>query len=105
MSKNCSPLPSFPPSPGQSDWTRYSKTKFAPTFAQLLVAPLMITVTALVGVVVTSASREVLGMLYWSPIGLLGAIQGHYNSSSAVRAAVFFGGLGCTLWVLSSACL
>lgn len=65
----------------------------------------MITVTALVGVVVTSASSEILGTLYWSPIGLLGAIQGHYNSSSSVRAAVFFGGLGCTLWVLSSTSL
>ena len=54
-------------------------------------------ITALIGVVVTSASSEILGTLYWSPIGLLGAVQGHYNSSSGVRAAVFFGGLGCVL--------
>lgn len=63
----------------------------------MVAAPVTITLTALVGVVVTSASSEILGELYWSPIGLLGAIQAHYNSSSGVRAAVFFAGFGCTL--------
>ncbi|KII82781.1 hypothetical protein PLICRDRAFT_59623, partial [Plicaturopsis crispa FD-325 SS-3] len=43
---------------GQSDWTRYAETR--------------------IGVVVTSASSEVLGELYWNPIALLAEIQEHY---------------------------
>jgi hypothetical protein len=35
-----------------------------------------------VGVVVTSASSQILGTLYWNPIQLLAAVQEHYHSSS-----------------------
>jgi len=57
-------------------------------------APLTITLTALIGVVVTSASSQILGTLYWNPIQLLAAIQEHYHSSSQVRGGVFFAGVG-----------
>lgn len=56
----------------------------------------MITITALIGVVVTSASSKILGELYWSPIDLFSAVQDHYNSSPGVRAAVVSAGIGCT---------
>jgi len=87
--------------------------------SQLVAAPVMITSCALVGVVVTSASSQILnleqGELIWNPIFLLskyspfklsqtlmtGAIQTHYGDSSGVRAAVFFAGLGCTCAQLS----
>jgi NCS1 family nucleobase:cation symporter-1 len=56
---------------------------------------LTITLTALIGVVVTSASSNILGALYWNPNELLAAIQEYYHSDSRVRAGVFFAGLGC----------
>jgi NCS1 family nucleobase:cation symporter-1 len=86
---------------GQSDWVRYSQRRYYPLLSQLVAAPVMITCCALVGVVVTSASDRILGQLIWSPIELLSAIQDYYDSSSAVRAAVFFAGFGCTCAQLS----
>ncbi|KZP26398.1 NCS1 family nucleobase:cation symporter-1 [Athelia psychrophila] len=77
---------------GQSDWTRYAERRYAPTLSQMVAAPITITVTALLGVVVTSASSSILGELYWSPITLLGAILDYYHFSSGARAAVFFAG-------------
>jgi NCS1 family nucleobase:cation symporter-1 len=71
---------------GQSDWVsarcalvgvcaecqvRYSKRRYYPLLSQLVAAPVMITICALVGVVVTSASSEILGEIIWSPIALL----------------------------------
>ncbi|KII93698.1 hypothetical protein PLICRDRAFT_69314, partial [Plicaturopsis crispa FD-325 SS-3] len=85
---------------GQSDWTRYAETRYASTISQVLAAPLAITLTALIGVVVTSASSEVLGELYWNPIALLAEIQEHYHFPR-VRTAVFFGGLGLFVSQLS----
>jgi NCS1 family nucleobase:cation symporter-1 len=66
---------------GQSDWTRYANRRYAPTFSQLIAAPVTITLTALFGVIITSASSKILGELYWSPIVLLGEVQRFYGSS------------------------
>lgn len=80
---------------GQSDWTRYSKHRGAPLLSQMIVAPVTISVTAIVGIVVTSAAKDVLGGdLIWNPINLLAAIQEHYQSSPRARAGVFFAALG-----------
>jgi len=80
---------------GQSDWTRYAKTRHAPTPSQLLASPLTIAITAIIGIIVTSASRDILGgEVIWNPIFLLAAIQEYYQSSSGVRAGVFFAALG-----------
>ena len=80
---------------GQSDWTRYAKTKSAPVPSQLIASPLTIAITATIGIIVTSASRDILGgQIIWNPIALLAAIQDYYDSSSGVRAAVFFASIG-----------
>lgn len=80
---------------GQSDWTRYATKQMAPVPSQLIASPLTITVTAVIGIVVTSAARDVLGGdVIWNPIYLLAAMQEYYGSNSGVRAGVFFGGLG-----------
>lgn len=79
---------------GQSDWTRYANRKFAPTLSQLVAAPITIAVTATIGIIVTSASRDILGEIVWNPIYLLADIQDNYHSSSRSRAGVFFGSLG-----------
>ena len=56
---------------GQSDWVRYSERRYYPLLSQLFAAPMMITICALVGVVVTSASSQILGEIIWSPVALL----------------------------------
>lgn len=80
---------------GQSDWTRYASRRYAPTSSQLLASPVTIAVTAIIGIVVTSASRDILGgELQWNPIYLLAKIQDYYDSSSGARAGVFFASSG-----------
>ncbi|EQL01802.1 NCS1 family nucleobase:cation symporter-1 [Ophiocordyceps sinensis CO18] len=89
---------------GQSDWTRYASRRYAPTSSQLLASPVTIAVTAIIGIVVTSASRDILGgELQWNPIYLLAKIQDYYNSSSGARAGVFFAssGLVCSQLAIS----
>ncbi|PHH92046.1 hypothetical protein CDD83_9164 [Cordyceps sp. RAO-2017] len=87
---------------GQSDWTRYASRKRAPTLSQLVASPVTIAVTAIIGIVVTSASRDVLGgALEWNPIYLLARIQDHYQSSSGARAGVFFASAGLVCSQLS----
>src|SRR5699024_286438 len=71
---------------GQSDWTRYANRRFAPTVSQLVAAPLTITVTAIIGVIVTSAAKDVLGRTVWNPINVLSDIQEEYHSSPRARA-------------------
>ncbi|KAL4978851.1 permease for cytosine/purines, uracil, thiamine, allantoin-domain-containing protein [Aspergillus desertorum] len=81
---------------GQSDWVRYSKRRYAPTLSQLVACPMTIAITATIGIVVTSASNQVLGgEIQWNPIYLLADVQEYYGSSPRVRAGVFFASLGC----------
>jgi nucleobase:cation symporter-1, NCS1 family len=80
---------------GQSDWTRYANRKFAPTLSQLVAAPITISVTATIGIIVTSAARDIFGGdIVWNPIYLCADIQDLYGSSSRSRAGVFFASLG-----------
>ena len=78
---------------GQSDWTRYSKTPNAALFGQIVTAPIAICVTALCGLLVTSATAEIYGEVFWNPFQLLLAIQ-HNSLSAGARAGTFFAGLG-----------
>ncbi|KAM4067150.1 purine-cytosine permease family protein [Hirsutella rhossiliensis] len=87
---------------GQSDWTRYASRRYAPTASQLFASPITISVTAIIGIVVTSASHDLLGgALQWNPIHLLAKIQDHYESSSGARAGVFFASTGLVCSQLS----
>ena len=81
---------------GQSDWTRYSTRRGAPLLSQMIVAPLTVTITATLGIIVTSATKDIIGgdELLWNPITLLSAIQEQYHSSPRARAGVFFASLG-----------
>ena len=78
---------------GQSDWTRYSKTPNAALFGQAVTAPIAICLTALCGLLVTSATAEIYGEVLWNPFQLLLAIQQNSLSAGA-RAGTFFAGLG-----------
>lgn len=87
---------------GQSDWTRYASRRYAPTVSQLFASPVTIAVTAIIGIVVTSAARDILGgALLWNPVFLLAKIQDHYQSSPGARAGVFFASTGLVFSQLS----
>jgi nucleobase:cation symporter-1, NCS1 family len=80
---------------GQSGWTRYANRRGAPKLSQLVVAPITIAVTAIIGIIVTSASRDILGGdIVWNSLYLLSDTQQCYHSSLRTRAGVFFASLG-----------
>lgn len=79
---------------GQSDWTRYAKTKYAPVPSQLVASPVTIATTAVVGIIATSAAHDILGEIIWNPIFLLAAILEYYQYSARARAGVFFASVG-----------
>ena len=70
---------------GQSDLTRYCRTKNAALLSQLVSAPIFMTLGAVCGIVITSAAADVLGDVLWQPSDLLQAIQEHYGNSSKGR--------------------
>lgn len=76
-----------------SDWTRFAKTRRAPIIPIIVAMPLTVTLGALVGVLVTSASYEIYGEVYWNPLVLLQHVQA-VQYTSACRAATFFAGCG-----------
>ncbi|KAM5493298.1 hypothetical protein McaMca56_006623 [Microsporum canis] len=78
----------------QSDWTRYANRPLAPSLSQLIAAPATLTITAMIGIIVTSAANDILGRVIWNPIELLATMQDHYHSSPRIRAGVFFASIG-----------
>lgn len=91
---------------GQSDWTRYANRRYAPTLSQLVAAPVTISVTATIGIIVTSAAKDILGgSIIWNPIYLLADIQDYYDSSSKARAGVFFASMGLVSSQLAVSCI
>lgn len=82
---------------GQSDFTRYAKHKRSPVVAQIIGAPLALTFSSIIGVISTSAAKDLVGEIIWNPVTLLGAIQEYESNSSKARAAVFFGSLAFIL--------
>lgn len=83
---------------GQSDWTRYAKTHNAALLGQLVAAPILICVTAVCGLLITSATNDLYGVATWNPFELLLLIQ-QRSLSPAARAGTFFAGdvqrIGC----------
>lgn len=77
----------------RGDWTRYAKTPNAALFGQAVAAPLTICITALCGLLITSATATIYGEYLWNPFELLLTIQKQSNSPGA-RAGTFFAGLG-----------
>lgn len=78
---------------GDVDWTRYSKTPNAALLGQSVTAPIAICITALCGLLITSATAQVYGEVLWNPFVLLLAIQ-KTSMSPGARAGTFFAGLG-----------
>jgi NCS1 family nucleobase:cation symporter-1 len=71
------------------DLARYSKTKNAQLYGQLLGLPIAQTICAAFGVITTSAVHNMYGQLYWNPYDLLNAVLDHSYTSKS-RAGIFF---------------
>ncbi|KAK5065128.1 hypothetical protein LTR84_000964 [Exophiala bonariae] len=71
------------------DLARYSKTKNAQLWGQLISLPIGQTLCASFGIIATSAVRNLYGEAYWNPYDLLNRILDESYSSKA-RAGVFF---------------
>ncbi|KAL3463473.1 permease for cytosine/purines, uracil, thiamine, allantoin-domain-containing protein [Aspergillus heterothallicus] len=71
------------------DIARYSKTRNAQTWGQLIALPIGQTLCASFGVISTSAVLNMYGESFWNPYDLLNGILDHGYTSSA-RAGVFF---------------
>ncbi|KAI1340159.1 hypothetical protein F5Y15DRAFT_50141 [Xylariaceae sp. FL0016] len=77
----------------QSDWTRFSKTRSAPTVHQLITGPVALVICATMGIAATSAVAQMYGEPIWNPIALLETVQDR-DYSSTTRAGTVFAGLG-----------
>jgi NCS1 family nucleobase:cation symporter-1 len=75
-----------------SDWTRYGRKRHSSTPAILSLA-ITVILTALIGIISTSALAERYGFLEWNPLIMLQWVQAH-NYTPACRAGTFFAGLG-----------
>ncbi|KAI1496218.1 permease for cytosine/purines, uracil, thiamine, allantoin-domain-containing protein [Biscogniauxia marginata] len=76
-----------------SDWTRYARSRHAPTAAQLTALPLTVTLVALIGIITTSATAQMFREVQWNPVVMLQFVQQSYYTT-ACRAGTFFAGLG-----------
>ncbi|KAE9963979.1 hypothetical protein BLS_008768 [Venturia inaequalis] len=75
-----------------SDWTRYGRTRHTSTPA-IFCLFLTVVLTALVGIISTSALVNVYGNLQWNPLITLQLVQANTYTTKC-RAATFFAGLG-----------
>lgn len=89
-----SPSSLLPPTPINNlpDWTRYARTPNASLVGQGVTCPLAIIVTALCGVIITSATNQIYGQYFWNPFQLLLYIQS-ISLTPWARAGTFFAGL------------
>ncbi|RDW65004.1 hypothetical protein BP6252_10655 [Coleophoma cylindrospora] len=76
-----------------SDWTRFTSTPFAPKPGMATAMPIGMTIGALVGVIVTSATNQMYGILQWNPLLMLQYVQ-TVQYTPACRAGTFFAGMG-----------
>ncbi|GEQ72518.1 hypothetical protein JCM33374_g6205 [Metschnikowia sp. JCM 33374] len=72
------------------DFSRFAdKPSFTIKYVvQTVSVPLCFSLTSLIGILVSSASSEMYGTTYWSPIAVLGRFLDHYTAGN--RAGVFF---------------
>ncbi|RDW85993.1 hypothetical protein BP5796_04318 [Coleophoma crateriformis] len=75
-----------------SDWTRFEK-KRGVSIPGLIGLPIVVTVCAVFGVLTTTATAEMYGVVQWNPILLLEYAQ-TVSYTPACRAATFFAGFG-----------
>lgn len=76
-----------------SDWTRFGKKRHSATPALLFGLVLVLTPTAIIGVLITSAFAQMYQVEIWTPLGMLLHVQG-LEYTALCRAGTFFAGCG-----------
>jgi len=80
-----------------SDWSRFSKTRNAAFPAMIITLPICLTISAVIGVYMTSAFYEAYGLVddtvVWSPLVMLQYVQ-TLDYTPDCRAGTFFAGVG-----------
>ncbi|RDW73384.1 hypothetical protein BP6252_07291 [Coleophoma cylindrospora] len=76
-----------------SDWTRFERKRHTSTPGMVIALPVTVTLSALFGVLITTATSKMYGTVQWNPLLLLQAIQAD-TYTPASRAGTFFAGLG-----------
>jgi nucleobase:cation symporter-1, NCS1 family len=80
-----------------SDWSRFSKTRNAAFPAMIITLPICLTISAVIGVCMTSAFYELYGLVdgtvVWSPLVMLQYVQ-TLEYTPVCRARTFFAGVG-----------
>lgn len=82
---------------GGSAWCRFARDNKTSMAAQVIACPVFVYLAFALGILVTSASSDVLGAAYWQPFELMRYIQAHYDNSAGARAAIFFASAACAL--------
>ncbi|KAH8668846.1 permease for cytosine/purines, uracil, thiamine, allantoin-domain-containing protein [Xylariales sp. PMI_506] len=85
----------------QPDIARYSRTRTAPMWSQLIALPVGNTLCAIFGILATSAIRASWGQLLWNPWDLCSAIMDRYWNNGA-RAGVAVVSLGFLFSIIGS---
>lgn len=83
-----------------TDWTRFAKTPNTPTIPILMGLPLAGSLTAILGILATSAVHSRYNVVQWNPLNLLLYIQAT-QYTAACRAATFFAGLAIFMSLLT----
>lgn len=73
-----------------SDWTRYEKKKYR-SVPGLFVLPVVVTLCGTFGVLTTTATANMYGIVQWNPVLLLEYVQ-EVSYTPGCRAATFFAG-------------
>jgi NCS1 family nucleobase:cation symporter-1 len=76
-----------------SDWTRFEKKRGAANPGMMFALPVSVTLVALIGVVIATATTEKYGTAIWNPLVLLTLVQ-TTTYTPLCRAATFFAGCG-----------
>ncbi|KAF2863383.1 putative allantoin permease [Piedraia hortae CBS 480.64] len=85
----------------QPDIARWSKTKMAPMWSQLLSNPIAVTFSASLGIISTAATNNVWGTTLWNQWELLDAILDRHWTAGG-RTGVFFAAAGWSVSILGT---
>lgn len=76
-----------------TDWTRFTKSKRSATISVITGIPIFLTLSATIGVLVTSAFYQLYGTAIWNPLQMMLHVQS-VQYTPACRAGTFLAGVG-----------
>ena len=83
-----------------TDWTRFAKAPHTPTIPMFVALPIAASLTAVLGILATSAVHTKYHVVQWNPLSLILYVQ-ETQYTAGCRAATFFAGLGIFMSLLT----